>query len=83
MPSVHNFLCYRRHFVIYSFNSPDLQNFLKEWANKQNTIHNKIEMKRTVKYKLGKGFALNIRVKPFYIVKVSSSVSRSLIRFNR
>lgn len=46
-------------------------------------IHNKIEMKRTVKYKLGKGFALNIRVKPFYIVKVSSSVSRSLIRFNR
>ena len=39
-------------------------------------IHNKIEMKRTVKYKLGKGFALNIRVKPFYIVKVSSSVSR-------
>lgn len=23
-------------------------------------IHNKIEMKRTVKYKLGKGFALNI-----------------------
>lgn len=43
-------------------------------------IHNKIEMKRTVKYKLGKGFALNIRVKPFYIVKVSSSVSRSLIR---
>lgn len=30
-----------------------------------------------------KGFALNIRVKPFYIVKVSSSVSRSLIRFNR
>ena len=26
-------------------------------------IHNKIEMKRTVKYKLGKGFALNIRVR--------------------
>ena len=23
-------------------------------------IHNKIEMKRTVKYKLGKGFALNM-----------------------
>ena len=23
----------------YSFNSPDLQNFLKEWANKQNTIN--------------------------------------------
>lgn len=39
MPSVHNFLCYRQHFVIYSFNSPDLQNFLKEWANKQNTIN--------------------------------------------
>ena len=39
MPSVHNFLCYRRHFIIYSFNSPDLQNFLKEWANKQNTIN--------------------------------------------
>ena len=52
-------------------------------AATNNTIHNKIEMKRTVKYKLGKGFALNIRVKPFYIVKVSSSVSRSLIRFNR
>lgn len=30
-------------------------------------IHNKIEMKRTVKYKLGKGFALNIRVKPFIL----------------
>lgn len=30
-----------------------------------------------------KGFTFNIRVKPFYIVKVSSSVSRSLIRFNR
>lgn len=28
-------------------------------------IHNKIEMKRTVKYKLGKGFTFNIRVKPF------------------
>lgn len=25
--------------LCFSFNSPDLQNFLKEWANKQNTIN--------------------------------------------
>ena len=30
-------------------------------------IHNKIEMKRTVKYKLGKGFALIDKVLPFHL----------------
>ena len=32
-------------------------------------IHNKIDMKRTVKYKLGKGFALNIRGEAFLYCK--------------